>query len=209
MDGVNVVIAPPHVHKVCGIATNSECIHRGIDVHTYANNGIATYSELNAEDMIPREGYWYLAEDYILDTERVITPEGALHICLNGHNMKNVRFADTINRVVITNCSDVEPTVEIEAGKYLFENISASIGTTKGTIHLISDGIFNANSDMSSEHRYYNLAMTQKSVGVSNIPVIKEEMPSTLAIRKKILISSVSITDYDVDDTLIDTNTQI
>jgi len=53
MDGDNVVIAPPHVHKICGISTTSECEHKGIAEHTKDNGGIIRYNELLSDEEFP------------------------------------------------------------------------------------------------------------------------------------------------------------
>ena len=53
MDGDNVVIAQPHVHKICGISTTSECEHKGIAEHTKDNGGIIRYNELLSDEEFP------------------------------------------------------------------------------------------------------------------------------------------------------------
>ena len=205
MDGDNVVIAPPHVHKICGVSTTSECDHEGIDAHTKYNVGIATYSELlNGEDF-PTKGAYYLQENYNgisgLSVKEVVLT-GDLYLCLNGLTLSNVIFKQTNYNIYITNCKDKEASIKLPANNKLFENIKAHIITSKGSINVVSDNIFTT-SRATDEYTFYNVNMRPVDENASSqVSMMKTNITGNSSLNVNIL--KTTIASYSTIESLID-----
>ena len=193
MDGENVVIMPPHVHKTCGVSTESECSHRGINsVHT-----IATYSELIDVDTFPTKGAYYLAEDY--QDADVVTLEGDLYLCLNGKSLTNVKFVNNDNYAVyITNCINENAMITSKENDYLFENTKNQI-VSPYVVEVVTDGLAQINDDKLYNNNYYNIVLSPISTK-SNIEQTIIDMNNRNAIKSKIVISSVSIARFNINN---------
>ena len=199
MDGKNVVINKAHTHKECGISTTSICQHTGIASHSEA----IQYDSFTKEDEFPTEGAIYLTEE--IENVGSITLTKDLYICLNGFNLKGIKFIGGEEyKVVITNCQDNEVEVKGIDDDYLFENVSGSVVTEKGDIKVVSDGLFTSTSDKVDKFELYNANITPVSTP-SNVSLINVTNGKTV-----IEIVDTEISGYDTTDKpLINTNADI
>ena len=111
---------PPHIHKLCGVATNSVCTHTLVtDTHdnvdwTPVRKDI-TPSAFKALLQLSGDKYLYLQSNIGTEggsdhQEVVITAN--VNICLNGFSMHNIRFSAGNDYVVsITNCQTTESRI--------------------------------------------------------------------------------------------------
>ena len=67
-------------------------------------------------------------------------------LCLNGYNISNINFVSSEYNLYITNCSNEETYIKTNKNIYLFDDVNGFILAGKGTIKLITDGIFNIHS---------------------------------------------------------------
>jgi len=88
MNGNSVEISKPHIHKICGTATDSVCVHDGIAAHSeniLFNRLTKEYVERSG---FPTEGNYFLDEDITLTSRVTVT--ATLSICLNGHTISGL-----------------------------------------------------------------------------------------------------------------------
>ena len=106
-----------HKHKICGVGETEACTHVEAAAHTES----PVYHPLRTDlDMKLKQKllagnaatddveYLYLTEDLVSDSVLVVTLLRDVYICLNGHNMTNVRFGGDGKTVFVTNCQDTK-----------------------------------------------------------------------------------------------------
>ncbi|MBR4314215.1 MAG: hypothetical protein IKP66_04820, partial [Lachnospiraceae bacterium] len=118
-----------HKHKICGIASTATCTHTEVAAHT----DTANYTKLNDSlafdikvNMIAglsageSPAYLFLENDLTSDTLTTITLKRNVYICLNGHNMTNIRFLGDGKKIFITNCQDTKSVItEISSSEFV------------------------------------------------------------------------------------------
>ena len=131
-------ILPPHDHKICGVASDSNCAHEDIPSHT----GSSLYKPLVAEDFantVVQGGYYYLLENVANESTAPTKLElqNDLYLCLNGYTLENYEFISTNldKHVYICNCSiDTKAYLKNNRGdgvdgrgSYLASNVSYNV----------------------------------------------------------------------------------
>ncbi|MBR4314769.1 MAG: hypothetical protein IKP66_07665, partial [Lachnospiraceae bacterium] len=114
-----------HVHKVCGVASGSECTH---DIsHMSSHAGTREYEELTSSTTLVGGGAYYLTDN--LNINRTINISGTVYICLNGYSLSNVAFigANTSSRIYISNCNGNEASLIQNTSNELFTSINVNI----------------------------------------------------------------------------------
>lgn len=157
-----VIRYAPHVHKSCGIATDSICQHIGIASHSDAIEYDPWGALLGSA---PTKGYYYLEKDYAYSGYIGIT--GNMYICLNGFSITNLyyRLNDNANNyhLYITNCStEKNSTINSYNQNRMFEHIN---------LHVISNEvkkiICRGNSILYNNYKrvneFYNVDLTKNS----------------------------------------------
>ncbi|MBR3288751.1 MAG: hypothetical protein IKI71_03195, partial [Lachnospiraceae bacterium] len=131
-------ILPPHDHKTCGVASDSNCAHEDIPSHT----GTSLYKPLVAEDFgstVVQGGYYYLLENVANESTSPTKLElqNDLYLCLDGYTLENYEFTSTNldKHVYICNCSiDTKSYLKNNRGdgvdgrgSYLASNVSYNV----------------------------------------------------------------------------------
>lgn len=113
-------------HLICGNTETEGHTHHIIE-HDPADMGVINYEPLKDIDLLKNGGKYYLVSDLIYDTVTTITPDDKLVICLNGFNVKNVKFRSDVESgkdIIIANCTTARSVVEYSGSDALFDNIS-------------------------------------------------------------------------------------
>ena len=148
-----------HIHKICGVASNSECDH---DIaHLSAHTTVVKYEKL-LDTMTTLEngkGY-FLASSSDASVSRTFTISGTVYICLNGHTLNNVSFARTSDgdAVYICNCKAREASMTQNTSTYMFNHISTYMYGNIGKINLTTKRI--GYRVQNTEMEFYNVHFT-------------------------------------------------
>ncbi|MBR0038590.1 MAG: hypothetical protein IJP71_01135 [Lachnospiraceae bacterium] len=149
-DYVVVASFDEHEHKVCGVASNSVCLHTEIATHSeyFSYSKIDSAALSNVDNFIKiftgtsdtsGELYVYLSGDITVTSVKAINPTRPVNLCLNGHMMSGFRFIGS-NKVTITNCKPemgtfkeiLDTNICFQANTYLFGiNKNLKINTSR------------------------------------------------------------------------------
>ncbi|MBR4314657.1 MAG: hypothetical protein IKP66_07095, partial [Lachnospiraceae bacterium] len=151
----------PHIHKICGTATNSECEHDITNLSQHSQ--IIEYKPLfdYMTSLESGRGYYLVASSSVT---RTFTISGTVYICLNGFELSNVAFkgANAYSRVYICNCKkETEMTQNDE--DYMFTDISAYVYGANGRIDLKTQSLVSLSFYNGQTIEIYNTHMSPKA----------------------------------------------
>ena len=110
-----------HIHKICGVASGSACIHTEVAAHT--DSDVITYRQVDKtftaeqiKTLLDAGGNFYFRHNVSVAFENkvVISPTNPLNICLNGTSITNLYFDKLGAKVTITNCSSGMSTMTLQ-----------------------------------------------------------------------------------------------
>ena len=205
VEDYNVKIGSFHSHKICGEDKNTNCNHIDIGEHTYENGGIATYSILDINKQFPTKGYYFINENIDITNARfqkLKLPEvrltGDLYLCLNGYDIKGIKFPLSIYTINITNCKTNETTIESNENDILFENVKTEVVTSKGSINLVSNNVINITTQTNYINylKFYNVKFKIKSNEIKDKYINIDRMQYIIDF----IVSSSSIANIKTDN---------
>ena len=159
-----------HRHKICGVAEGTTCTH-GVEIATHTE--AIGYSELRSEFSVSNaaalikglatsdaEAHFYLTQDIISDTLISIPLNRNVHLCLNGHTMKNITFTGSSKKLYITNCSstisEMQNDLETDSSMMFNNNCVQVYGINKN-IRIKGKRLFTTNTINSNGSVFYNI----------------------------------------------------
>ncbi|MBQ2204734.1 MAG: hypothetical protein II411_02420, partial [Lachnospiraceae bacterium] len=123
-----------HIHKLCGVASNSNCTHSLISNHTTSQQYVRITQSTSADKLVTTlQGdatsdstlYYFLKRDYNVTSEKVVTLKKDLYLCLNGYSLTGFRFAGNGRKLYICNCKENK---KVSVGSKLSGNITFATG---------------------------------------------------------------------------------
>ncbi|MBR4314641.1 MAG: InlB B-repeat-containing protein [Lachnospiraceae bacterium] len=124
-----------HTHKICGLASGSECNHDA--GYTSSHTKVISYEPFKATMSTLTSGKGYvLTSD--CNVNRTYTIAGTVYLCLNGYALNNVAFTgtDANSAIYICNCSTEEANVtQLSSQNNLFEDINTYVYGTGARIN--------------------------------------------------------------------------
>ena len=202
MDGNKVLIRfIPHDHLECGASHSSECNHNLISPHTTTINYVPLSQWLlSSISNATFDWYYYIDDDCgeVIDFGgKTFNLSDNTYICLNGKTLKNVRFTEPNPygyKLYVTNCKD--ETATIDNGNLVFArtvepNVIANNGSINFKGEMFADGITDA-------FTLYNVNFegTRNDTAEPGTINMLIEMQSGFGVLGKVILSSVSVTNY-------------
>ena len=182
-----------HIHKYCGISTDSVCEHDIVGSHEFSKFRKLSRRVLRNEGF-PNKGAYYLYED--LDVATIAELKGSFVLCLNGHTIKNINFKTTEEniKVTITNCQIATGSIVSNTNDdFTFENVDTDIIGGVSTIFVKSNKLINSDK---KDHRHYNASFAPVTSGAeinSDVVVVKGTNSNVFTL------ASVSVSGYKVN----------
>ena len=185
-----IVIETEHIHKICGISSESECRHGRINSHNkaYEYNNIA--SNISC---IPKEGMAYIKENVTLSSSITLTND--LYLCLNGFNLTGISFVNNSYTVYITNCQEKDNSITVAENTYLANGGYIQILSNKNKIRVNTDKIINADNTVNKPGEFVFMNVDFRQVINGNVD---GRIMNVLTANRKLTLSTVSIVNYSI-----------
>ena len=206
-----------HKHKICGLDIGSVCNHTGIDDHTEDIDFEVLTNEFISKNGFPKSGNYYLHEDITL--RAFVQVNNTLNLCLNGFELKEVRFSSDNNSTInITNCDDDATSIKALANPEasttqetyaLFNTMNVNVIAAKGAIDINADHIINTEYvSVKQDQTFYNVNFKNVTSNITRGAVFKVSYTANVNSTLRIVESSIS--DYNIlGNSLFDTQNVI
>ena len=157
-----------HVHKICGVATNSTCTHTLITTRHDNVEFTRLGSTLSADQFVSTikgvsgqaAAYYYLRGDVTTTSEKEVALQRDVYLCLNGYSISGFRFTGNGRKIYICNCRDdkVSTIKNILSTNLLFATNVQIYGSTNNNIKVNSGRVIDVTTTIgNSSVSFYNV----------------------------------------------------